>query len=113
MIMVNDLALPDLNHMFFVNNNDRNLSTTCAKYNLSSVMTSFRCKCLLRIIFLRFYYYCYYSIGIVESIWGLTKKGTALKVSIRDHINDTGHSTSIDDFCIFDKVGNELQSVAN
>ena len=42
---------------------------------------------------------------------GINKKGNSIKgisSPIRDHINDTGHSASIEDFCILDKVGNEL-----
>ena len=42
---------------------------------------------------------------------GINNKGNNIKgvsSSIRDHINYTGHSASIEDFCILDKLGNEL-----
>ena len=52
-----------------------------------------------------------------ESTWGVNKKGRSIKglkyvdgisSSIRDRIKSTGNSASIDDFCIIDNVGNEL-----
>ena len=42
---------------------------------------------------------------------GVNKKGKSMKgVSspTRDHINDTGHNASIDDFCIIDNACNEF-----
>jgi len=44
---------------------------------------------------------------------GINRKGNsvkgAVKSAITDHVNDTGHSASLDDFCIIDKVNNELE----
>ena len=42
---------------------------------------------------------------------GVNKKGKSIKgvsSSIRDHINDTGHNASLDDFCVIDNTSNEL-----
>ena len=42
---------------------------------------------------------------------GVNKKGKNIKgvsSSIRDHIKDTGHNASIDDFCIIDNTSNEF-----
>ena len=42
---------------------------------------------------------------------GINRKGNSVKgasSAIRDHIKDTGHSASLDDFCIIDKTNNEL-----
>ena len=41
----------------------------------------------------------------------MNKIGNSIKgvsLSIRDHINDTRHSASIDNVCILDKFGNKL-----
>ena len=42
---------------------------------------------------------------------GINKKGISIKgasSSIRDHINETGHAASFDDFCILDKANNNF-----
>ena len=42
---------------------------------------------------------------------GINKKGNSIKgvsSAIKDHINDTGHSASLDCFCIIDNAINEL-----
>ena len=42
---------------------------------------------------------------------GVNKKGISIKgasSSIRDHINETGHAASFDDFCILDKANNNF-----
>ena len=41
-----------------------------------------------------------------------SKKGNSVKgasPAIRDHIKDTGHSASLDNFCIIDRTNNELE----
>ena len=41
----------------------------------------------------------------------MSKKGISIKSassSIRDHINETGHAASFDDFCILDKANNNF-----
>ena len=43
---------------------------------------------------------------------GINRKGNSVKgaaSAIKDHVNDTGHSASLDDFCIIDKVNNKLE----
>ena len=43
---------------------------------------------------------------------GINKKGNSVKVTLsafRDHIKDTGHSASLDNFCIIDRTNNELE----
>ena len=44
-----------------------------------------------------------------RSIWELIKRGKTIKgvsSSIRDQVNSTGHSASVEDFCILDNVSN-------
>ena len=47
---------------------------------------------------------------------GINKKGNSVKgasPAIRDHIKDTGHSGSLDNFCIIDRTNNELDFLVN
>ena len=45
---------------------------------------------------------------------GINKKGNSVKSTssaIGDHIKDTGHSASLDNFCIIDRTNNELDLI--
>ena len=48
---------------------------------------------------------------VTSNDFGINKKGISVKgicSSIRDHINETGHAMSFDDFCILDKANNNF-----
>ena len=50
-------------------------------------------------------------IGRCREYLGVNKKGKSIKgvsPSFRDHISNTGHSASIDDFCIIDNADNQF-----
>ena len=52
----------------------------------------------------------HFNVGCREHL-GINKKGSSVKgasSAIRDHIKDTGHSSSLDNFCIIDRTNNEL-----
>ena len=53
---------------------------------------------------------CREHLGI--NIKGNNVKG-AVNSAIKDHVKDTGHSVSLDDFCIIDKANNELELLIN
>ena len=54
--------------------------------------------------------FCHFVVRCREHL-GINKKGISIKSassSIRDHINETGHAASFDDFCILDKANNNF-----
>ena len=55
-------------------------------------------------ISLHFIVRCREHSGVITRVEALR----GVSSSIRDHINDTGHIASFDNFCIIDKANNEL-----